>query len=162
MIFPFLDLNLINTVTNTPIRQRPRPFIPLYIAGPNGRLIKFDALVDSGADEVLLPDSFLAALGFTPGSGVIRGTTGIGGRGQTVYQSVRLELRAAANDRVIWNSMIGFTPLPLQICLFGIAGGLEFFHTSLNIIDRHVVLFPHAMMPLVPPSSTPHVSFPIP
>ncbi len=162
MIFPFLDLNLINTITNTPIRRQLRPLIQLRVAGPSGRLVLLYARVDNGADEVLLPDTLLPVLGFAPGTGVSSGTSGIGGRGQIVYHPVRLELRASTNDRLVWNATVGFGPLPIRIGMFGVAGGLEFFHTSLNVIDRQVVLYPHHMMPLVPPSSTSHTPFQIP
>lgn len=162
MIFPFLDLALVNTVTNTPIRRRPRPLVPLRVAGPNGRLLLIRALVDSGADEVLLPDTLLPRLGFTPGSGVTRGTSGVGGRTGTIYHPVRLELRAAPNDRLVWDATVGFANLPIHIALFGLAGGLEFFHTTVNVIDRQLTLFPHPMMPLSPASMTPHVPFPVP
>ncbi len=162
MTFPFMDIDLVNLVTNTPIRRRPRPFVPLRVAGPNGRLFLLDALVDSGADEVLIPQTLLAGLGFAPGSGITRGTSGVGGRTATVYQRVRLELRTAPNDRLVWNTTVAFGHVPFNIVLFGIAGGLEFFHTTLNVIDRQVTLYPHPMMPLSPASVTPHVAFPIP
>ena len=162
MIFPLLDLDLLNTVTNTPIRCRPRPLIPLRVAGPNGRVLLIDALVDTGSDEVHLPDTLLGRLGFAAGTGIARGTSGIGGRGRTIYHPVRLEIRAAPNDRVIWNTTVGFTQIPFHLALFGIAGGLEFFHTTVNVIDNQLALFPHPTMPFVAPCVSPHAAFPVP
>lgn len=162
MIFPLLDSPLINTLTNRPAQIRLRPLIPLRVAGPNGRLIFIDGLVDTGSDEVLLPDNLLPRLGFPPGSGVTRSTSGIGGSRQTVYHPVRLEIRVAANDRVAWNATVGFTQLPYHVALFGIAGGLEFFHTSLNLINRQFVLFPHPSLPLASACVVPHAAFTVP
>lgn len=153
MTFPLRDIPLVNAVTGAPIRRLPRPFVPLRVAGPNGRLILIHALVDTGADEVLFPDALLPRLGFAPGSGFARGTSGVGGRTATVYHPVRLELRAAPNDRLVWDATVG---------LVGVAGGLEFFHTTLDVVDRQLTLFPHPVMPLTPASATPHAPFPVP
>ena len=162
MIFPLLDTPLINAVTNSPVRTQFRPLVPLLVTGPNGRLIGIEALVDTGADEVLLPDSMLPRLGFAPGTGIPRATTGIGGRGQVIYHPVRLEIRASSIDYVAWNATIGFTQAPFHVALLGVAGGLEFFHTTLNVIDRQLTLFPHPIIPLAARCATPHVAFPVP
>jgi len=162
VIFPLLDTPLTNAQTNTPIRIRFRPLIPLRVAGPNGRLIDLEALVDTGADEVLLPDTLLPAFGFASGSGITRGTSGIGGRTTVVFHPIRLEIRANPNDRIAWHATVGFAKLSLHVAMFGLAGGLEFFHTTLNVIDRQLGLFPHPTIPLAAPCVSPHVAFSVP
>ncbi|MBA4063747.1 MAG: hypothetical protein C0501_08550 [Isosphaera sp.] len=162
MTFTLTDDPLVNTATNNPTRRQPRPLIPLLVAGPNGRLWPVRGLVDTGADEVLFPDYLLKGFGFAAGSGISRGTSGVGGRSQVVYHPVRLEIRAAPNDRVAWNTTVGFTQLAHNVALFGVAGGLEFFHTTLNVIDNHLGLFPHPTVPLAGPCVAPHAPFPVP
>lgn len=162
MIFALNDMPILNTVTNAYLRRQPRPIIPLSVAGPNGRLVAIQAIVDTGADEVLLPGKLLKHLGFTAGVGATGGTTGIGGRNPVVYHPVRLEIRIAPNDRVAWHATVGFTTLPHNIALFGVAGGLEFFHTTLNVIDSQLGLFPHPITPLAAACVTPHAALPVP
>lgn len=162
MIFPLDDSPILNTATNTYLRRQPRPIVPLYASGPNARLMAVRAIVDTGADEVLLPDHMLPRLGFLPGTGITRGTTGVGGRSQVVYHPVRLEIRAAPNDRVAWHATVGFTALPHNVALFGVAGGLEFFHATLNVIDSQLGLYPHPTIPLAAACVAPHVAFPVP
>lgn len=162
MIFALRELPLVNSAAGVPLRSRPRPIVTLYVAGPNGRLVGLDALVDSGCDDVVLPHTALRSLGFAPGSGVAGSTSGVGGRTTTIYHPVRLEIRAAPNDRVAWNATVGFAQLPHQLALFGVAGGLEFFHATLNVIDRQLGLVPHPIIPLASPCVSPHVPFGVP
>ncbi|WP_439632109.1 aspartyl protease family protein [Gemmata sp.] len=162
MIFTLNEAPLVNPVTRVPLRHQPRPIVPMLVAGPNGRLLSVDALVDTGADEVIIPITLLSRLGFAPGTGIAGGTSGVGGRQPVVYHPVRLEIRATPNDRVAWNATVGFAQTSLNLALFGVAGGLEFFHATLSVIDRQLGLVPHPVIPLASPCVSPHVPFSVP
>jgi hypothetical protein len=47
-----------------------------------------------------------------------------------------------------WRAVVAFTHTPLRIALFGIAGGLEHFHTTLDVVDRELLLFPKQTLPV--------------
>jgi len=145
-----------------PVTPRPRPITPLRVFGRNGTMARVNVLIDTGADEVLLPTRLIAPLGFTPGAGQTRRTRGVGGRVAFQYFDVELELLAGTNNRVRWRTTVGFGPVPPQIGLFGVAGGLEFFQLSMNVIDGCFALSPHPLIGPLPPTAYPHTPYPIP
>jgi hypothetical protein len=40
-----------------------------------------------------------------------------------------------------------FTPTPMRFALFGIAGGLEHFRTTLDVQSREIILLPKPSLP---------------
>ncbi len=145
-----------------PALPRSRPILPLRVYGRNYSFQSVPVLIDTGADEVLLPEYLIPLLGFTPGSGRTKSLTTVGGRAVFRYFDLELELFSAANNRVRWATTIGFGPVAPRIGLFGIAGGLEFFHLSMSVADQWFALSPHPLIQPVPPTAYPHSPFAIP
>lgn len=129
MIFPYKRYS-INASRIIPRNVLYRPMVPLRILGPKDD-VYFWALVDTGADETLLPRSIGEALGIKiddKQSGWI-GSFG-GGRLPVAPGEVELEL-SRDGQTIKWSAMIGFVPFEdpaEEIALLGHAGCLELFH----------------------------------
>lgn len=132
------------------------------VHGVRGVSQNVNMLIDTGADEVMLPATYLPLLGFDPVQAQQRTLTGVGGRVVLNYFSVELELVASATNRLRWRTNVGFGQTPGGLGLFGVAGGLEFFHLSMNVIDGWFSLSPHPLLGPVPPTAYPHTPHPIP
>lgn len=125
--------------------------------GPAGQRT-VPVLVDTGADDVILPVDLVDQLGLNLTRARTRDTRGVGGRVTTYYLPVELELHRGPNDRLRWASTVGFGPTPpgVGLGLFGVAGGLEFFHLSMSVVDGWFALAPHPLIRPLPPTAYPH------
>lgn len=119
-------------------------------------------LVDTGADDIILPVGLARPLGFDLARGRTRGTRGAGSSFTSYFFPVELELVVAPNDRLRWRATVGFGPTPPGLGLFGIAGGLEFFHLTLSVVDGWFALAPHPLVRPLPPTTYPHPPRPSP
>lgn len=140
---------------------RDRPVLDLWLHGPAGS-VETAVLVDTGADDVILPAILLPRLGLDLTRGRPRGTRGVGSRVTTYFFPVELELVAASNDRLRWRATVGFGPTPPGLGLFGIAGGLEFFQLTVSVVDGWFALAPHPLVRPLPPTTYPHAPRPSP
>lgn len=134
---------------------RDRPILDLHAHGPAGTR-KVEVLVDTGADDVILPVGLVRSLGLDLARARTRGTHGVGSRVTTYFFPVELEIVVAADDRLRWATTVGFGPTPPALGLFGVAGGLEFFHLTLSVIDGWFALAPHPLIRPLPPTAYPH------
>jgi hypothetical protein len=132
------------------------------VHGPRGASRTVDMLVDTGADEVMLPAMYLPLLGFDPTQAQQRTLRGVGGPVVLNYFAVEMELVASPTNRLRWRTNVGFGRTPGGLGLFGVAGGLEFFHLSMNVIDGWFSLHPHPLLGTLPPTAYPHTPYPIP
>ena len=146
--------------TTTPARLRP--ILPLRIHGPQSQTASLLMLVDSGADEICLPVHLIPTLGLNPSLAQTRTLTGVGVRTAVYYFPVELEIQTGPTDRIRWRTTVSFGQVPQHLGLFGIAGGLEFFHFTMNVVDSWFSLAPHPLLPAVPPIVYPHTPYPIP
>lgn len=143
------------------VPTRPRPVVPLRVF--NGtKLVQLFAVVDTGADNVILPNHLLPLLGLRRTRGIAAPIRGAGASFRVLFYDVELELHAGPTDRLRWRARVGFGPTPAHLGLFGVAGGLEFFHTSVAFTDERFGLTPHPLLPLVPPTAFPHAPIPVP
>jgi Retroviral aspartyl protease len=119
-----------------------RPMAQIRIFGPVGDAIAL-GLCDTGADDTLLPDSFLSALGV-----VIPATTatiaGISGAITVRFATVDLEL-SRGKTVVRWSARVGFYNGFKTI--LGHSGVLEHFVASFNHRRRHVTLRLNGVLP---------------
>ncbi|MBX9585449.1 MAG: hypothetical protein K2X87_34515 [Gemmataceae bacterium] len=115
-------------------------------------------LVDTGADDVILPFDLVGPLGLNLTQARPRATRGVGSRVTTYFLPVELEIFIAADDRLRWAATVGFGPTPpgVGLGLFGVAGGLEFFHLTLSVVDGWFALAPHPLVRPLPPTAYPH------
>ncbi len=105
---------------------RVKPVIPISLTGSLGTTAR-DALVDSGADEMVFSESLAALIGvdlaLAPiGSAGAANQSAIPGR----YAEVILRLSDGHENRE-WRAWVGFTSSPMRWGLLGVAGFLQYF-----------------------------------
>lgn len=155
MLFPFRPYP--PPGTGSPLLPRDRPILDLRVHGPAGS-VETPVLVDTGADDVILPVDLVGRLGLNLTQARPRATRGVGSRVTTYFLPVELEIFVAANNRLRWRATVGFgrTPPGIRLGLFGVAGGLEFFHLTLSVADGWFALAPHPLARPLPPTTYPH------
>lgn len=148
MIFPFRPYRLTASAPSLGGRMvRYKPVIALTVIGPSGQH-SLEALVDSGADDVVLPAHAASAIGVSLSTAPSSHAQGLGGM-QPVglwYAPVILLLSDGAQT-CRWRAVTAFTTTPMRFALFGIAGGLEHFRTTLDVQTREIILLPKASLP---------------
>ncbi len=126
---------------------RYRPVISLTVIGPAGKETPY-ALVDTGSDDVVFPIDLAHRLGIDLSQAPQRQSQGVGSAGgvAVLFAPVILSLSDSVQT-VRWRATVGFTSASLRFCLLGVAGGLEFFQTILDVPQRTLELHPHATLP---------------
>ncbi len=128
-----------------------RPIIPIHALGTSGK-DELRALVDTGADDTMLPDSLIDQLGVViqPGDHAI--IIGIEGS-KTVarFGTVDLEIPGPGGG-YRWSARVGFHA-GFRIVL-GHVGFLEYFTATFNGRSRQLTLTPNGSAP-APASSSP-------
>jgi len=123
-----------------------KPLIPLNVIGPQGRWGPYVS-VDTSADDVVFPQSIAPVLGIDLNSAPQLQASGVGGQLATVYYApVILELTDLI-DIYRWRATVGFTSSFMKFPLFGIAGGLEFFRTTLDGFRKEVEIVAQPNLP---------------
>jgi hypothetical protein len=118
----------------------------LAVIGPGGQWKPLVG-VDTLADDVVFPLNRAAMLGIDLNSAPQLKASGVGGQPASVhYAPVILEL-TDLTDTYRWRATVGFTSAFLKWPLFGIAGGLEFFRTTLDVFRREVELVAQPHLP---------------
>jgi hypothetical protein len=121
-----------------------RPTKPIRAIGPTGDALAY-GLVDTGADDTMLPDRFIGPLGVVirPGDHAIIVALD-GGFVAVRYGTVDLELRRRG---VVyrWSARVAFHPVARAI--LGQAGFLEHLTSTFNGRRRHVTLTPKGTAP---------------
>ncbi len=126
---------------------RFKPVIPLTIIGPTGQ-VTCPMLLDCGADDVVFPAGLAARIGVDLSSALPGQAQGLGGSQPVglLYAPVILLL----SDRIEtcrWRTVVAFTRTSLRLALFGIAGGLEFFRTTLDVGANEIIILPNPSLP---------------
>lgn len=116
---------------------RLRPLIDISVSGPGNTIIR-EAVIDTGSDEVILPESFAALIGLDLSVAPTGISSGVGSPPLSVrYAPVILRLTDGLEFRT-WTALVGFTPALRSRILLGIAHGLEYFTATFHG-DRHEV-----------------------
>jgi hypothetical protein len=122
------------------VTEHWRPLIPITAVGPTGRVFHFGrAVLDSGADDCVLPQSTLAGIG-----AVLRPDTGhrVRWRGQ-VYPLRFGDLDFVLTDQGAvwrWPTVVAFSPAPLRYPILGRGGCLRCFDVRFHGEDLRVEL----------------------
>ena len=151
MIFPIRRFPLSRPDPVHPDRRyRLRPVIPLLVAGPGGRVL-CSPTVDTGAASILLPRADGDRIGIT--SFVSTGTlfgVGTSRSAPLTVDYAEVLLRVWQGDEVCqWKAVVGFTEARMSSDgLFGIFGGLEYFHTTLDVFANQLSLIPRVSLPV--------------
>jgi hypothetical protein len=125
---------------------RYKPLIPLTVIGPGGRWGPYVS-VDTSADDVVFPRYVAPLLGIDLNNAPQLRAGGVGGKSAPVlYAPVILELTDSI-DTYRWRSVVGFTSAFMKFPLFGIAGGLEFFRTTLDGFRKEVEILAQPNLP---------------
>ncbi|QDV32267.1 pepsin/retropepsin-like aspartic protease family protein [Tautonia plasticadhaerens] len=120
-----------------------RPVIPVRIIGPAGDALAY-GLVDTGADDTLIPDRFLGPLGVRVASGGGATIGSVGGAVPVRYGTVDLELRRRGRSHC-WSALVGF--YAGNRVILGHTGFLEYVTASFNGQRRSLTLTPNGTAP---------------
>lgn len=111
--------------------ERPRPYINITIIGPGGTAYQ-KALVDSGSDDTVFPETIASAIGIDLSNAPWGTSIGVGG-GSGLLRFAQVTLRIADNkERREWQGWVGFTADPLRNSLLGYAGFLQYFTATFH------------------------------
>jgi hypothetical protein len=128
-------------------RTRFKPFIPITVIGPRGQ-DRCDILADSGADDVVFPIDLANRIGINLTSAPQGSAHGVGGRHPYALLFAPVILLLQDQIQVYrWRAVVGFTSAPMRFPLFGIAGGLEHFRTTLDVRAREIELLAQPSLP---------------
>jgi hypothetical protein len=117
-----------------------RPMIPIHLFGPAGRH-ELTGMVDTGADDTLIPERFIGRLGVVILPGDYAATGGIEGSMALVrYGTIDLAIPGAGGD-YRWSAKVGFHAG--EKVVLGHGGFLEYFTANFNGRGRHLTLTPN-------------------
>lgn len=118
---------------------RPRPVVSLSVTASGGTIVE-QMLVDSGADEIVLPDRDAMRIGIDL-TNAPQGTSGGVGSPMFVVRYALVTLRLSdGNEHRIWDAIVGFASIGISRGLFGYAHGLQYFTTKLDGLAQEVEL----------------------
>lgn len=126
-----------------------RPVIPVRIIGPTAEA-RCDALVDTGADETVLPICLAELLGVSLDQDFTGQAAGIGGtRLHVRYGDIVFEL-SDGRKALRWATSAGFVEFPSpddELVILGHGGFLDYFTATFDGESATVELLPNAMLP---------------
>jgi hypothetical protein len=126
---------------------RYKPVIALTVIGPGGPH-SVEALVDSGSDDIVFSLDVAAQIGLNLSAASAGQAQGLGGPQPVglLYAPVILVL-SDGMQTCSWRAVTTFTGTRLRFAIFGIAGGLEHFRTTLDVQSREIILLPQPSLP---------------
>ena len=126
-----------------------RPVITIRVVGPKSDA-RWDALVDSGADETLFPLSLADALGIELDQQMTSEAAGISGdRLKIFYGDVELRIESV-QEFVAWKTTVGFVDFGSvsdEVIIPGHGGCLDFFTATFDGENAELELVPNAFLP---------------
>lgn len=126
-----------------------RPVITIRIAGPQAEA-RWDALVDTGADETLLPLALAEILGVELDLDFTSQAVGTSGDQLTVqYGDVCLEI-SDGKESIAWQSTVGFVDFGSpsdEVIILGHAGCLDFFTMTFDGENAQLELSANNLLP---------------
>ncbi len=127
-----------------------RPIISLRIIGPKSEA-RWDALVDTGADETLLPLSLAEVLKIELDQQLTSEAAGISGDRLRIYYG-DVEFRVAADDEVVsWKTTVGFVEFGAaddEVKILGHGGCLDYFTATFDGEKAELELVPNGLLPI--------------
>ncbi len=148
MKFPYREY--LSTFPNTnDYRLILRPIITIRIIGPKASA-RWDALVDSGADETLFPLSIAEALGIELDQQLTSEAAGITGeRLRIQYGDVELRLESG-HEVTAWKTTVGFVDFGSaneEVIILGHGGCLDYFTATFDGENAELELIPNSLLP---------------
>jgi len=136
-----------------------RPVITVRISGPSAEA-RWDALVDTGADETLLPLSLAELLGVDLDRERSSQAAGVSGDKLTIYYGeVQFEIEAGT-EQFNWRTTVGFVDFAStddEVIVLGHGGCLDYFTATFDGENAQLELIANRLLPNpgVNPGSTP-------
>lgn len=126
-----------------------RPIITIRIAGARMDA-RWDALVDTGADETLFPLSLAEALGVELDQQLTSEAAGISGdRLKIHYGDVELRIESG-QEFVAWKTTVGFVEFGSasdEVIILGHGGCLDYFTATFDGENAELKLIPNSLLP---------------
>jgi predicted aspartyl protease len=127
-----------------------RPVITVRITGPTSTA-RWDALVDTGADETLLPLSLAELLGVELDQDATSQAVGISGDRLTIhYGDVEFQI-AAESETVTWRTTVGFVEFGSsedELIVLGHGGCLDYFLARFDGETAQLELTSNSLLPV--------------
>ena len=128
-----------------------RPVITVQIAGPQAAA-RWDALVDTGADETLLPLSLSQLLGVDLDGRPTSQAAGISGDKLTIhYGEVSLQI-SSENETIEWRDMVGFVDfqdVEDEVIVLGHGACLDYFTAIFDGERAELTLQANGLLPQI-------------
>lgn len=125
-----------------------RPIVTIRIIGPKAEA-RWDALVDTGADETLFPLSLAEVLGVELNHELTSEAAGISGdRLKIYYGEVELQIESG-QDVVAWQTVVGFVDFGSsrdEVIILGHGGCLDFFTAVFDGEKAELELLPNSSL----------------
>lgn len=138
MIFPYRAYEVQPTPSKPSATTIYRPVIPFLVSGPTSNATLF-GLVDTGADETILPGFLRAELGLEGETTRTAQFRGVGGQLVTVsFGKVTFGIESG-RDSYQWNATVGFLSGP-TVAILGQRGFLEHFTAAFSGERREIRL----------------------
>ena len=125
---------------------RPRPIVPITLIGPLGSHL-LRGLVDSGADEIIVPEFVPPIIGVDLFGAPTVTTRGIAGSMVSVRLAEVTMRIADLHERREWSAWVGFSPIPRRTAVLGFTGFLQYFTTMLHGEFERLELTVNALYP---------------
>ena len=149
MKFPYQPLIWFDGLTRS-FDDVMRPEIELTVHGPSAS-VSYSALVDTGADQVVLPCSLARRLGVTLDPSRTRPAKVFGGS-CLAFQSGKVELEVGPTGQSVrWATTVCFLDFDSQedeVLILGHAGFLDYFTASFDGEQAELTLRPNDRVPI--------------
>lgn len=126
-----------------------RPVITIRIIGPKAGA-RWDALVDTGADETLFPWSLAETLGIELDHQMTSEAAGISGDRLKIHYG-HVDLRVESSQELVsWKTTVGFVDFSSpsdEVIILGHGGCLDFFTATFDGENAELDLTPNAYLP---------------
>jgi hypothetical protein len=125
---------------------RYRPIIPIRVVSAVNRP-PIDACIDTAADDTVFPPHLAKQFGIDLSKAPTGSGRVVGGAVVQVHYVQLTLLLADGFESCEWDSIVGFSTVPMRWALLGHAGFLEFFDVHFFGAKREVVLTPNVTFP---------------
>jgi hypothetical protein len=138
MRFPYTAYEVESTPAQPHISVVYRPVIPFRVVGTGGAAV-FYGLLDSGADETILPRAMAEFVGAVINPSQTALATSASGEMTVAYGKVTLEV-GKGRGRYRWRAIVGVVDQPWEAAILGPAGFLHYFNAAFSWQKREVRL----------------------
>ncbi len=124
-----------------------QPKIPVAVFGPTGKT-RFDALVDTGADQTIFPRFNASNVGAELHERNSTHTNGIGGHSVKLFYAEGIELELRIDGEIYrWKAPVWFSESDESPALLGRKGFLEYFTATFDGDNHLLTLEPNKRFP---------------